>query len=286
MTSVVPTLLYTTFVAYSYVQCLHIWATPGHRDDPQVIKSRILRIFIVTIFHSLAIPFVLTGILKTAPDVGSVWSILGLKNIFDWVNVIAVLKTLLLFVILFIGPIMDSIVNFSRLENYDSYLQLIRDLFIAPLTEELFYTSFITGSILAFKLSELSGTSSFVNYSPTAFHNVDSINIYLITTPLFFGFAHLHHALELSKRRYKPIQIFAICGFQCLYTTLFGYLTNRVFVNTGSLWCCFIAHAFCNCMGVPTLNVNGCIPYKVIYWCLLVIGLISFSNKFEQLTVQ
>lgn len=281
MNSLFPTILYSSIVASSYVVCLHYHGLKGNRNDPKIIKFRIKRIILITVINLILAPFILVKVLKTAPDVISCFQILGLKNIFIKKNVFDMLKTLYLFMILFCGPLLELILEKDFINEYMSWIEACRDLFVAPLTEEFFYTSLTTGSILAFELSKLDTDSI---YSPTVFYGNESIDTYLKLSPLFFGFAHLHHSLEMLKQGRSYIQVVVTCGFQCLYTTLFGYLTNRVFVNTGSVWCCFIAHAFCNFMGLPNLNPKGCILYKLTYWGLLIFGAFNFNLNFDKLT--
>ena len=285
MSSIIPTVVYISFVAYSYVLCLHIKAVHGYRNDPKIIMFRTKRIMLVTIANLLFAPLVLVYVLKTVPDVKSVFRILGLLDMFHFEVFSKMLKTLFLFMILFSGPLLDKIVNKEYMERYSSDIEMLRDLFVAPLTEEFFYTSLTTGSILAYELSKKPLSSLITSYySSTQFHNKKEIDIYLKLSPLLFGFAHLHHAIELKRQKNSWGQIIVTCIFQCIYTTFFGYLTNRVFVNTGSLACCFVAHSFCNYMGFPKLSVSGCNSYKVIYWALLLFGVSSFSSQFEKMT--
>lgn len=285
MQSIFPTLAYVSFVAYSYVLALHIKAPQGYRNDPQIIKFRITRIAIVSVINSVLTPFVLVYVLKTAPNFKAAFGILGFSNCFKLGTFVDMLKTLFLFLTLFSGPVFDILINQDFHERYFTSLEMIRDLLVAPLTEELFYTSLTTGSILAYELSVKSSlypTKS--TYSATTIHNRTEINIYLMLTPLLFGFAHLHHAIELKRQNKNWVQIIITCVFQCVYTTIFGYITNRLFVNTGSLACCFVAHSFCNFMGFPKLDVTGCRPYKLFYWGSLLFGIHSFSSYFERLT--
>lgn len=285
MSSIIPTLVYVSIVAYSYVFSLHIKAVQGYRDDPIIIIFRTKRIALVTIANLLLAPFVLVHVLKTVPDVKSVFRILGILDFFHLEVFSKMLKTLFLFMMLFSGPLLDRIVNQEYMERYSSTIEMLRDLLIAPLTEEFVYTSLTTGSILAYELSKKPlAYLATPYYSSTEFHNKKEFDIYLKLSPILFGFAHLHHAIELRRQNNSWGQIIITCVFQSIYTTFFGYLTNRVFVNTGSLACCFVAHSFCNYMGFPKLSVSGCNSYKIIYWALLLFGVSSFSSRFDKMT--
>jgi prenyl protein peptidase len=45
--------------------------------------------------------------------------------------------------------------------------------------------------------------------------------------------------------------------FQFTYTSLFGFFAAFVFVRTGNVYTCMLAHTFCNWMGLPRLY--GCV---------------------------
>lgn len=283
---IVPILIYILCVSYSYVLFIRIGVKSGDRNHPAVMKSRILRVLIATIINFSIAPYILIYYLGIIPNLTSFYEIMGITNLMKIENLVSVFKTLLLFIVLFAGPIFDMLLTPEILfSQYSTNLQLFRDLFIAPITEEFFYTSLTMGSLLSYKLSLKSSFSpSSLSYSPKQFHNDSSISRYLILSPLFFGFAHLHHGIEMKHKGMKLVEVLAVCGFQCLYTTLFGYLTNLVFVNTGSLWCCFIAHSFCNFMGFPSLNIEGNKFIKFIYYCLLIFGIYGFGKWFDMLT--
>lgn len=269
--------LYIIVVSYSYVFSIHVNALHGDRDDPKVMRFRMKRISLVTLINIILAPIILICYLKVVPDVSCLLESLGVVNPLSSSSIVSVLKTLLLFIILFIGPVIKSVVENDLFSQFSSFLQLFRDLLFAPLTEEFFYTSLTTGPFLASKAVS--------TYSPTQFHDDDSVENILRYTPLLFGFAHLHHAIEMRKKGANIASILIVCGFQCLYTALFGYLTNRIFINTGSLWCCFVAHSFCNLMGFPSLTVEGRLTWRIGYILLLLLGLYGFNKYFTCLTL-
>lgn len=259
------TIIYVCLVSYSYVASIYVNAPNGDRNLPHVIKSRIIRVSIVTLINMLMAPIILTKVLKTSLDYSTSLSFLGLTNPFTIRELFSCAKTLLLFIILFIGPVVQNLLSFSFYRT-DS-LEIFRDFFIAPLTEELMYTALITGSFVPF------------------FKSPESVRRICLTTPLLFGMAHLHHAYGIIKRGVPIMQAISICLFQLIYTTLFGYLTNCVFINSGSVWCCFIAHSFCNSMGFPDLRTKGGLLIDTFYWSLLCFGLWGFGKWFNILTI-
>jgi prenyl protein peptidase len=77
----------------------------------------------------------------------------------------------------------------------------------------------------------------------------------IFLTPLYFGIAHVHHLYEFRITRPEVPLIMAIFRsvFQFTYTSLFGFFATFVFIRTGNVWTCILAHSFCNWMGLPRL---------------------------------
>ena len=77
----------------------------------------------------------------------------------------------------------------------------------------------------------------------------------IFITPLYFGVAHIHHFYEsrLTNPRASILGLLVSSMFQFLYTTLFGWYANFVFVRTGSIYSVILIHSFCNWIGFPRL---------------------------------
>jgi prenyl protein peptidase len=75
----------------------------------------------------------------------------------------------------------------------------------------------------------------------------------IFLTPLYFGIAHVHHLYEFRITHPRVPFILAVARslFQFTYTSLFGFFAAFVFVRTGNVYTCILAHAFCNWMGLP-----------------------------------
>lgn len=71
--------------------------------------------------------------------------------------------------------------------------------------------------------------------------------------PLYFGIAHVHHFYEFTLTHPQAPLIAALLRslFQFTYTSLFGFYAAFVYLRTGNLYACIIAHSFCNFMGLP-----------------------------------
>ena len=289
-----------------YVAVLHLFHPPeGNRDDHIVVRSRIHRALISTLANVILAAFIMTYAIESSESIGQAFNYFGLG--INWLTIVDVARTIILFAGLFIGPIMKKIVEdyqeMNRLKELYRYsrdetreirnlnhlnddtsgktnvntvqgkateteLQM-RDYLVAPGTEEITYTGIAAGIFQPF----------FENHSGMK-ENV------IIWTPFLFGTAHLHHAFELCKEGYPKSAIIFTVTFQLLYTTLFGVLTNLVFFNSESIWCCIAAHSFCNFMGVPSLNPRTeNMAYKFMYWLLLAFGVWFFRTRFNSLTM-
>lgn len=75
----------------------------------------------------------------------------------------------------------------------------------------------------------------------------------IFLSPVIFGLAHVHHFYEfrITHRQVPLAAALARSAFQLAYTTLFGAYATFLFLRTGSLLAICLAHAFCNCMGLP-----------------------------------
>lgn len=278
------TVLYSILVSNLYVGVLYIKQPLGERNDPNVIKSRLIRVITITSLLIISAPYVLTELLKTAPDYESSHHLLGLTSLLDISTWYSMLKTLVLFMILFIGPLFEHLIELDNgLDIHNGPLGIIRDMIVAPITEELVYTSLALSPFLALH-------SEGHRRSLKDFANDEYVNALLWKTPVLFGFAHLHHLYNLTTRSVNPLPMMhaiIMVTFQLCYTTLFGYLTNKIFISTGNVWSCIVAHAFCNWLGFPTLDLGKeySLFIRVIYWSLLILGVWGFSEYFTALTV-
>jgi len=87
----------------------------------------------------------------------------------------------------------------------------------------------------------------------------------VFTAPTIFGLAHLHHLNEYILAHRRPTQSYLsalltpsiiLVGllqslFQFTYASLFGIFATFVYLRTGNLYSCVLAHSFCNWLGFP-----------------------------------
>eukprot|EP00048_Salpingoeca_helianthica_P022905 m.21041 g.21041 ORF g.21041 m.21041 type:complete len:259 (-) comp7989_c0_seq1:87-863(-) len=197
--------LSTAYVAILYV-------LPGQaRDDPATIRQRVVAVSAVTALS----PLVVYALATADPAGQTLLDIIGFR-------VRGVSNALGLTMLLFAGPLLQEVLN-GTLERPEADLLALRNLVVAPITEEILFR----GCIVPLMLPALGPTRA------------------VFLSPLFFGVAHLHHVFQ--GKALLP------CLFQFLYTTIFGWLTSFFFVRTGSVLGPIACHAFCNFMGFPDI---------------------------------
>lgn len=243
-----------TYIAVSYVAAIYISTEKSdkyrlRKDDPVIIKQRMRRLTIMTLVNLTVLQLLQINLSKgprnTLRNFGLIpgYYMDGTWDIRQYVVDIA--KVLFLGVLLYIGPLLDSLLlhYFRRTKLRDivrglteNNIWAFRNNVFAPITEELFYTSMLL--------------TTYLHSFPTEGLSYKRL---LWEPSIFFGIAHLHHAYETYLAgQYDVLNIMLSTSFQFLYTTLFGAFTNFVFLRTGgNLWACILAHSFCNIMGFP-----------------------------------
>jgi prenyl protein peptidase len=155
----------------------------------------------------------------------------------------------------YINPIYDSIVHNNNMKRWI----VLRNLLIAPMTEEIVFRSCM--------VSALTSTG------------MTSSNVCLVA-PLFFGFAHLHHAI-LKLHQCNPIVSVALTTlFQFLYTSIFGAYVSYVYQRSTSLVTIVVCHSMCNGLGIPDLSFlhrnSSLYPRRLILLASLMFGFAGF----------
>mmetsp|Transcript_25186 Transcript_25186/g.69457 ORF Transcript_25186/g.69457 Transcript_25186/m.69457 type:complete len:334 (-) Transcript_25186:281-1282(-) len=112
----------------------------------------------------------------------------------------------------------------------------IRNCVVAPLTEEVVFRGCMVPVLLATGMS---------------------IGKVSLVAPVFFGFAHLHHAATRLSTGDPPRLVMMATTFQFLYTSLFGSYASYAFIRTGSVLPVIFSHSYCNWMGLPNIGFLG-----------------------------
>ncbi|KAH7089573.1 hypothetical protein FB567DRAFT_521036 [Paraphoma chrysanthemicola] len=204
------------------------------RDAPSAIRARTRAVTFSTLVCAILTTYVLYEHDVPATDI--------LKLLGVWpVSLFDTAQTMLLVLILFAGPLFEHGVvdgdwkDWVKLRGvYESLSSWIgyRNYVVGPVSEELVWRSFI---VPLHVLGQFSG------------------NKIVFLTPLYFGIAHLHHLYEFRITHGEVPLFVAVLRslFQFTYTSLFGFFATFVYLRTGNVYTCMLAHTFCNWMGLP-----------------------------------
>lgn len=270
-------------VSLGYVAVLYMFGTSvagphgeqiSDRNDPVIIRLRLKKVVGYCGLVLVVLPAVL-GRLGVQDVYYQLNLVLGVDKSWqlDWdllaVQLCDVLRALVLVSALYVGPLLDSwVTSGSPLEIFrDLWQELrslegLRDLVVAPVSEEFIYTACII-----------------VTMGPSA-----SLRTLLLLPPTLFSFAHVHKCYELYVKRVPLAAIAVSTAFQVCYTFLFGVFTNFIFLRTGSLYACCLVHGFCNFMSLPSLKLGEKSRWTLAYRGLLVLGGYMFYRLLWVLT--
>ncbi|KAK7073109.1 CAAX prenyl protease [Halocaridina rubra] len=227
-----------------YVGSLYIWNATQGRDHPSTIKKRCISVFFMTIVSPF---FVIWWSSNEYEGTGKLWSQMGLR--LEGI-IPALICPLILTFILFLGPIIQSHHTVPITSTLRMYLDPLywyntaqnpiwwRNQVVAPFSEEFTFRACMLPILLQC-------------FSPAKA---------IFVAPLFFGVAHLHHALDRHRLGIDLPAVLLISCFQFLYTSVFGFYSSFLFIRTGHFLPLFAVHAFCNHMGLPELKDMWCKP--------------------------
>jgi prenyl protein peptidase len=140
----------------------------------------------------------------------------------------------------------------------------LRNIVIAPFAEEIAFRGCIASSL----------ATTGIKTSITS-----------LIAPLFFGTAHLHHALLKLYERQRLSIVLTQTAFQFAYTSLFGSYATYAFLRTGSIVAVSLSHSFCNGMGLPDLvflrPTSSLHRYRQLLLSAHIIGVVGFAVGFR-----
>jgi len=162
--------------------------------------------------------------------------------------------------VLFRTTILPVLLTFINPIAPEERWKSIRNLIVAPWTEELVFRGCMMSALLGSGMSPVKAS---------------------LVCPLFFGVAHAHHAwTRLSNGERLPPVLFATV-FQLAYTSLFGAYAAFAFYRTGSVTAVTLSHAYCNFMGLPDFNFvephHPMYRYRLILLASFVTGVFGFK---------
>lgn len=239
-----PVALFASFTqSAAYVGCLYVCVshqTKGgrrapDRNDPDVIRERFFRVGVACVLGP-----VIAVAAAAAPGAPSACT--PGVSLLRWFGLVAVdLRTLLLgsvlplllTMVLFIGPLVMTYLDRDRGESTLAQLMAyaaelndlksMRNLVVGPITEEWVFRSCMCPLLHTAGLSPAAA---------------------VFASGGIFGLAHVHHVFDAGT----PWIGIAV---QFTYTSLFGAYSSYLFLRTGLIYGPVLAHAFCNCMGLP-----------------------------------
>ncbi|KAI0717157.1 hypothetical protein C8Q76DRAFT_426110 [Earliella scabrosa] len=221
------------------------------RNDPDVIRARLLAASLSTMLSVYAVYRLVQSVTpeaeaKTKPFAALESTLARLGVTLDFgSNPLYMALPCLVAPVLFLGPLyadyLAEILPFQRRWNFRySVLPMfttwvgVRNYIVGPITEEIVFRA----CMLA--VYHMAGASR---------------KKMIFLTPLWFGFAHLHHAWDTYNRFGRTNSAIRIAIFQTLfqltYTSLFGFHCAYLFLRTGSIIPPTLSHIFCNVMGFP-----------------------------------
>ena len=154
-----------------------------------------------------------------------------------------------------INPIYESIIQNIKMKRWI----VLRNLVIAPITEEIVFRSCMVPVLMSTGM-----TVSYVCF----------------VAPLFFGFAHLHHAAMKIHQGNPLASVVLTTFFQFLYTTLFGAYVAYAYQRSASTIAIVLCHSLCNFLGIPDVSFlqtsSSLYRSRVILLVSLILGFVGF----------
>lgn len=159
------------------------------------------------------------------------------------------------------GPTIQSLL---RPTSKDELWKNIRNYVVAPWTEEVIFRGCMVPPLLACGMSPLQVS---------------------LVAPLFFGIAHIHHAMLRLSKGERVSSVMLVTTFQFLYTSLFGSYASYAYIRTGSVLAVTVGHAYCNWMGLPDVSfVQAHHPmyrYRLVLLVSFLLGVFAFKWFFS-----
>lgn len=139
-------------------------------------------------------------------------------------------------------------------------LQVLRDLVVAPLSEELVFRA----SLPVFLTAMCPGLKK-----PASF----------VVSIVTFSAAHCHHVFEhLRHGGYGLRTALGATAFQALYTGVFGAYASLLLHHTRNIMAPVAAHTFCNWQGIPAFDRLGRHRRSTMLWFATGLGVVGWAT--------
>jgi prenyl protein peptidase len=160
--------------------------------------------------------------------------------------------------------IQPDLYSFLTPDSKDEFWKNVRNYVVAPWTEEIVFRGCMIPPLLASGMSVLQVS---------------------LLAPLFFGVAHVHHAITRLSKGERVSSVILITIFQFLYTCLFGTYAAYAFIRTASVSAVMVSHAYCNFMGLPDLTFvriqHPMYKYRIVILTSFLTGAFTFKWFFR-----
>jgi prenyl protein peptidase len=158
-------------------------------------------------------------------------------------------------IVWYVNPIYESIIQNNNMKRWI----VLRNLLIAPITEEIVFRSCMVSALISTGMAA---------------------SKVCLVAPLFFGVAHLHHAVLKLHQGQPLVSVVLMTFFQFLYTSLFGAYVSYSYQRSASIIAIVVCHSMCNALGIPDISFlqqNSILyPQRVIVLASLILGFVGF----------
>ena len=231
-------------IAWLYVRSLYIWELLDKVVIKGIFKKEMYGMSDRNDDKVIACRFVSISLVTYSSWLLVEWYI-GRAYRFGTPSLMNLIKTGVQVVLLMLGPCYEQFPFFWQFKRADIMI-FIRNIIVAPLFEEIVFRAFFW-EILT--------------------HSGCSFTFTVILAPVLFALSHMHgNSSSMSVRDSFGTVV---------HTCIFGWIAFYFFV-TRSVWDAVLAHALCNCIGLPNRTVRKSKYYSVNPKILYVMGLTLF----------
>ena len=250
-------LVFSILISILYPASLYLWpnALTSDRHNPQTIKRNFISVLGASLISLQAHIWYQQWLDPHYRQGNSMWHYINFKPYHSTWNLLThcIVLPMLHVLVLFAGPIYLDLQSFYRtficgfrwhsislmvksmihIAKQLLRLPVIRNLIVAPLTEELIFRGVVLSSLRPFWSS---GTA-------------------ILISSIMFGLMHTHHFLRnllVAKQLRKQDVVSTLV--QCTYTALFGAYASIAYIASGHIITPIVLHMFCNFNGLPNFE--------------------------------
>jgi hypothetical protein len=143
---------------------------------------------------------------------------------------------------------------------------ILRNIVLAPITEEIVFRALMIPPLASHYYFNYDRTPLIKKYGslkPEGFvltppRTLPFLDLspwkIILTCPLFFALAHLHHCYEKIRQGERVSRALTSTLIQATYTTIFGGIAALLFMRTNSVLAPIVSHVVCNLVGLPDVG--------------------------------